>query len=215
MTILNRPTLTDVYTTLDSFIPAADSAYVFGTSGEERCAHSQSWEAKASDVLFIRVIQQQDETFEVEIGHDQVTVSMRSTKQLGEMLRKIGKTKVYLDITGLDHKVWAPLLRAGLSLGLTILVVYVEPGHYKFNHYPLEGDIFDLSASINGISPLPGFASLTEVDEQFVHFIPLLGFEGIRFKHIVEQMQPDSSRIIPIVGVPGFSGRVSIFHIRW
>jgi hypothetical protein len=211
MTILSRPTLTDVYVTLDSFVPASDSAYVYGTSGEERCAHSDSWESLASDVSFIRVAQHQDEMFAVDVGSEHFTVALRSSKQLAEMWRRISRRRVYLDITGMDHKVWAPLLKSGLTLGLNVAVVYVEPGDYKFNPNPREGDIFDLSTRISGIAPLPGFAFLGEVDEQYVHLVPLLGFEGIRFKHIVEQMQPDNSRIIPIVGVPGFRPEYPFF----
>jgi len=211
MSILNRPTLTDTFETLDSFVPDPDSAYVFGLSGEERSAHSESWEARAVKVQFVRVSQERDEEFDAEIDNEKCTVHLRSQKELAGFWRKIGKRRAYLDITGLDHKVWAPLIRSALNLGIHLLVVYVEPGDYKFNASPREGDIFDLSARISGISPLPGFASLGEMDEKDVYFIPLLGFEGIRFKHVVEQIQPDDSRILPIIGVPGFRPEYPFF----
>lgn len=85
------------------------------------------------------------------------------------------------------------------------MAVYVEPANYRFNIAPKEGEIFDLSERINGISPLPGFVSLREPsDETSVCFVPLLGFEGTRFAYLIEQVQPPGDRIMPVVGVPGF-----------
>jgi hypothetical protein len=34
--------------------------------------------------------------------------------------------------------------------------------------------------------------------------VPLLGFEGVRFSHVLEQTQPLGANIFPIIGVPGF-----------
>ena len=34
--------------------------------------------------------------------------------------------------------------------------------------------------------------------------MPLLGFEGARFRHVIEQVQPSHERIVPVVGIPGF-----------
>jgi hypothetical protein len=162
-------------------------------------------------VTFIRVITQNEVSFDYEFSTTSNTVMLRSDQQLRQFWRTVDKRVVYLDVTGLDHKVWAPLLKAALGMGLTVLAVYVEPGEYRFSRGPREGDIFDLSERIAGIAPLPGFAYLGEADEANTQFIPLLGFEGIRFKHVLEQMQPDKSRIIPIVGVPGFRPEYPFF----
>ena len=111
---------------------------------------------------------------------------------------------VYLDITGLDHHVWAPLLRAIRTNTNRGFCVYVEPGDYRFSSAPTEATIFDLSERIDGIRPLPGFASLTFSDEQDALFVPLLGFEGARFTFMLETVQPERGRIFPVIGVPGF-----------
>jgi hypothetical protein len=90
-------------------------------------------------------------------------------------------------------------------------VVYVEPDHYKFSATPTEGEIFDLSERINGVAPLPGFATFRDGGEDNVCFVPLLGFEGIRLAHILEQVQPLGGKIVPIVGAPGFKAEYP-FH---
>src|SRR5205823_2858744 len=113
--------------------------------------------------------------------------------------------EIYLDITGLAHHVWAPLLRAGLDAGKRVWAVYVEPGEYTRTATPTEGTIFDLSEKISGIAPIPGFASLgRSPDSDDGLFIPLLGFEGTRLIHVSEHVQATSDATVPIVGVPGF-----------
>ena len=184
---------------------------MFGSSGEERSAHSPAWEASAVDVRFVRVTGQADVSFDYQSSARQGTIMLRSEQQLREFWRGVDCRTVYIDVTGLDHKVWAPMVKSALGMGLTVLAVYVEPGEYRFSRGPREGDIFDLSERIAGIAPLPGFAYLGEADEANTQFIPLLGFEGIRFKHVLEQMQPDKTRIIPIVGVPGFRPEYPFF----
>jgi hypothetical protein len=109
-----------------------------------------------------------------------------------------------LDITGLPHHVWAPLLRAIRSRREPAFAVYVEPGDYRFSATPTEATIFDLSESIEGIGPLPGFVSLSNDEANDALFVPLLGFEGPRFRFMLEAVQPKRSNICPIIGVPGF-----------
>jgi hypothetical protein len=112
---------------------------------------------------------------------------------------------VYLDITGLPHHVWAALLRELSAASTDVRVTYVEPADYIFSRAPTEGTIFDLSEEIGGIAPLPGFARLADPEPgEPVWFVALLGFEGTRFAHMLEQLQPPAERIVPVIGVPGF-----------
>jgi len=200
----DRPLLTDSYSKVDDFIPEGGSAYLSGTSVEQRSEHAQAWESRATDVEFVRVIEQNTTNFTVSLKGQDLRVSLRSESQLQNFLRNVDQSTLYIDITGLGHHVWAPLLRAALHVGKLVKAVYVEPSGYRFNPNPMEGDIFDLSVRIKGISPIPGFASLTESDEENVCFVPLLGFEGTRFAHIIEEVQPLNERVIPVIGVPGF-----------
>jgi len=111
---------------------------------------------------------------------------------------------IYIDITGLSHDIWAPLLRESLKTDKNIYGVYMEPSDYAVSQNPAGADIYDLSEKIDGIKPLPGFVNLGEYEDDEVPFVPLLGFEGARFAYVLEHIQPSPDRIFPVVGVPGF-----------
>jgi len=93
------------------------------------------------------------------------------------------------------------------------MVVYTEPMEYSYSTAPIEGEIFDLSERIRGLEPLPGFARLHGSSDDFI-LVPLLGFEGPRFAYLVQQLQPDSDNIYPIVGLPGFRHEYP-FYTYW
>ena len=133
------------------------------------------------------------------------TLNLRGGSQLRTFLLKTKSRVIYLDITGLPHHVWAPLLRAAVAIPKVVSVVYVEPRSYTFSSTPTEAEIFDLSEAIHGILPLPGFGVLNEPEnEETVVFVPFLGFEGHRLAYVLEQVQPPRRNIVPIIGVPGF-----------
>jgi hypothetical protein len=209
--IRNRPIFTDTFDSLQSFVPNASSFYVFGTSVEERSAHSLEWEARARGVSFVRIIEQNEASFIADFGSDHLTVALRSNRQLTEFFNRLKGARIYVDMTGLEHQVWAPLVRVGIAVGAELSVVYVEPSAYRRTPTPREGDIFDLSEEIRGISPLPGFASLHDSNPEDSYLVSLLGFEGIRFKFMIEQTQPAKGRIVPVVGVPGFRSEYPFF----
>jgi hypothetical protein len=202
--IRNEPLFTRVYDGLHSFAPVRNSAYLYGDSGEDRSRHIAHWSGQ--DIAFLEVTDQQRQDI-VEI-HDRQSgsnraVSLRSTGQCRSIWIDSGKPTIYIDITGLAHHVWAPLLSAAIATGRTVRVIYVEPREYTRSKNPTEGVLYDLSEKIGGIRPLPGFASLVEPGETFC-FVPLLGFEGTRFRFLLEHVQPPGDRIFPIIGVPGF-----------
>ncbi len=205
MIVNDRPLFTDVYTHVDEFRPEPGSTYLFSVSGEERSAHHREWEAKAHDVNFVRVLDQKPSLLRVEINGKEIDLPLRNLLVLKDFINKLGVGPIYIDITGLSHHIWAPLLKVILNNCQQALVVYVEPGIYRFSATPKEGEIFDLSERITGISPIPGFISLREpLEEENVCFIPLLGFEGTRFSYLLEQAQPPGDKILPVIGVPGF-----------
>jgi hypothetical protein len=204
MRIRDRPLLTDIYSAAELFQPEAGSAYIYGNSAEDRSNRSKEWEQKAQDVGFVQIIEQDASTFTVKLDDKRKVFSLRSGQQLTQFWRELNRTTVYLDITGLVHAVWAPLLKAALAMRLQLMAVYVEPIEYRFSAAPTEGEIFDLSDKIAGIAPIPGFASLVDVSEENVCFVPLLGFEGTRFAYIIEQVQPPGGKTVPVVGAPGF-----------
>ena len=131
-------------------------------------------------------------------------IALRSRREMSEFLDSWPCESVYLDIAGLPHHVWAPILRCIRSREDASYCIYVEPGDYQFSAAPTENTIFDLSERIQGIAPLPGFASFFSTKHDESVFVPLLGFEGTRFAHTLEAVQPKRENIFPVVGVPGF-----------
>lgn len=111
---------------------------------------------------------------------------------------------VLIDISGLAHHIWAPLLHCAHRVARTIRVVYAEPKRYRTHGTPVSPTAFDLSASFEGLTPIPGFTRLVEPETNVL--VPLLGFEGNRPSYLALQMESIGG-VIPIVGVPGFSDR--------
>jgi hypothetical protein len=201
--IRDEPILTDTYVTASEFRPEANSLYVFGISTEERSKHMASWRDSVEDIVFKEIEKETPNSFSV-AGYDQ-EYFLRSSSALATFFSDcVPSTKIYIDITGLTHSVWAGLLRAALFARFEVRVVYVEPNEYGRSPAPLEGQIYDLSTKITGIAPLPGFAVLSAKTNADFIFVPLLGFEGTRLRHLIEQVQPASNRIFPVVGSPGF-----------
>lgn len=178
--------------------------YVYAQSPEDRSAHSEEWEQRTSGVTFIRWVSDSRTEVHLEIGGDEVSVALRSRRALAELWQGFVGRTVYIDITGFAHHVWAPLLRAAIETQLRVRVVYVEPVDYAQSLTPTENEIFDLSEKIHGVAPLPGFASLNRGSDDDFYLLALLGFEGTRFAYVLENVQPQGDRVIPIVGVPGF-----------
>lgn len=199
------PLLTRDYAGWDSFVPARGSLYFYRNSGEPRTIHPHGWQATASDVSFVEVRSEEASEITVIVSGAEKRIRLRSAVELQELVRGVEHSLVYLDITGLSHHVWAPLLKAAWSNEDIIRVVYVEPAEYKVSQAPTAGQIFDLSEDIIGLQPLPGFTSLAQPwDEEAVCFVPLLGFEGARLAYVLEQVQPPAAKVYPTIGVPGF-----------
>ena len=206
MAVRDRPILTDIYPEVENFLPEKGSVYVLGTSVEQRSTYRKEWEdrAIAKGVDFVRVIRQNPTSIEVVINGTSKPVALRSSEQIKSIWTAVGPKTVYIDITGLSHHVWAPLLKSALANVPQLKSVYIEPLDYKYKTNPIEGEIFDLSEEITGVAPIPGFTSLTNTNDDNVCFVPLVGFEGTRLAYIIEQVQPPGGKILPVVGVPGF-----------
>jgi hypothetical protein len=203
MEIRDKPILTETFDSLEDFIPLGGAAYIFGTSVEDRSAHSPGWSLSLGEVSFVRILEQRSTDCDFEVEGRQGQLLLRSSRALGAFWGQVGCKVIYLDITGLSHHVWAPLVKSAIENNIVLRVVYVEPIEYRFSSSPTEGEIFDLSERIVGISPLPGFTTLVSKADDFI-FVPLVGFEGARLAYVLEQVQPLGERIVPVVGVPGF-----------
>jgi len=210
--IRNRPLFTDTYDSVESFEPQIGSAYIYGASPEERSSHIEKWKNKIGQINFVQIIDQNIHSIKISIDKSEKAISLRSNEQLTRFFNELSEDLIYIDITGLSHHVWAPLLKFALRICNSVIAIYVEPGHYSFSSTLKEGEIFDLSEKISGIAPIPGFISLKEpLDEENICFVPLLGFEGTRFLYLLEQVEPIGERILPIIGVPGFRPEYPFF----
>ncbi|CAE6816114.1 hypothetical protein R69776_05918 [Paraburkholderia nemoris] len=197
------PILTDTYESAADFRPVGNCIYVFASAGEARAKHMESWRASAGAVRFCEVEAEDFDQFRIkETGE---TLSLRSAVQLASVWNGLDDdATIYIDITGLTHAVWAGLLKSAIREKKRVFAVYVEPDQYSRSAAPVEGQVYDLSTSIQGIMPLAGYAVLSPKNNVDFTFVPLLGFEGTRLRHVIEQVQPGYERITPVIGSPGF-----------
>ncbi|MBM0237709.1 hypothetical protein JNW88_12020 [Micromonospora sp. ATA32] len=192
----------------EQFVPLAGSVYVHALSLEDRSLLDKSWKerAVANEVVFAEVTELNDDIMVdcVSRGLNGDVANLRDNAALREVVLRL-RGPIYLDLTGMTHRVWAALLRAFIDARCNLRVVYVEPADYTRSTAPAPGLIFSLSERIEGISPLPGFAYLRRMpNPEDSCFVPLLGFEGARLGYVLEHVQPLDNKTVPIIGVPGF-----------
>lgn len=197
------------YSDINFFQPEKDSIYIYGYSTEGR-SHSVDDIIKKyeREVNFVKI---------EDIGNDKFIdltskkeYNLRSSDSVLSFFSEYETNLFYIDVTGLNNRISASLLKNTLTQSLKnsfpeIRVIYSEPNTYKVERFKQEGVFNDLSEQISGIEPLPGFASIFPDDDiENVIFVALLGFEGGRFSHVIENTQPQKDTIIPVIGVPGF-----------
>lgn len=187
------------YAKVEDFTPACGT-YLFQLSVEERSAHVEGLKLRASQLNFVQFTTVADDFIATFDGR---SFSSRRSREVSAFLSSLDSQPIYIDITGMSHEIWAPLTRSALEAGIDVRAVYVEPRSYARSAAPRRGDIFDLSERIQGVSPLPTFANIAELDGEGC-FVAFLGFEGARFSFMVNEMEPTSERVYPVIGVPGF-----------
>lgn len=203
MIFIDKPLFTKEYENAEDFLPEENSAYIFGVTNEQRSGSALDIKKRSNNVNFIEL--RETDRFVIETDFNAYSrIPLRKQSLLSEFIEKIGDRTIYIDITGLGHSAWAPLTKVCLSLNKPTRVVYHEPRSYTRNTSSRVGEFYDLSERIEGIEPIPLFASLNDVPEKNICFIPLLGFEGTRFAYMLEEVQPPQRKTIPIIGVPGF-----------
>lgn len=196
-----------VFKNSEDFLSSREGAYIFATF-EERSIHFDIHSKQYSGLKFIEIHELPSEAAIKVCGSDKLPIGNLSIYD--GLIKQCENIKVYLDITGMTHSVWAPLIKRFLEEDIDFAVVYVEPDKYIKSPSPTGGEIYDLSEKTDGIKPIPGFASFPPEDDDFI-FVPILGFEGPRFSYMVENIQPIASRIFPVIGVPGFRAEYPFF----
>lgn len=205
----NEYQYSSIYTNIDEFILDTKSTYIFGHTLEDRSyAESSLRTQQNSNIHFIEL---------ADIGKKDVIIdvltrqeySLKSSFQICSLLQKHKVENLYIDVTGLDCRVCASLIKNAIEcyrkgLFTNIKVVYVEPERYDIKSFKSESVFNDLSEQIEGVEPLPGFATIFSDEDSESFLIALLGFEGGRFIHMLENVQIPNDKIIPIIGMPGF-----------
>jgi hypothetical protein len=195
---------TAIYEKIEDFDPIKKSTYIYGYSPEGRSHFADELVKKFSlDMNFVELELLETEQDSVKDNNTCLTYSLRSTADINRLLDAYASATAYIDVTGLNNRIAAPLLNHSLQKFKVVYVVYAEPERYEVSKFKAEGQFNDLAEEIHGIEPLPGFANIIP-DEDDIRFIPLLGFEGGRFTHILEVVQPPAEHIYPIIGVPGY-----------
>jgi hypothetical protein len=198
-----RPLFTREYENPQEFCPDPGSVYLYGVTSEPRSEFAVDLLARSPGIRSVELRESGKFAFETDIpGLEHVFIRRR--KRLEQFVCELGSNTIYLDITGLSHSTWAPLVRVLLELNKVVRVIYLEPATYNVAAAPDSNEIYDLSEQVTGIEPIPLFTNLSNPAESQTTFVALLGFEGARFSQMLNEFQPDRSKIFPVIGVPGF-----------
>lgn len=203
MALSDRPLFTREYEQVGDFAPETGAIYLYGVTSEPRSEFALDLMRRRPDITFVEIRSDDSFSFETDRpGFEHVFLRRRS--RLEEFIGTLQGSPLYIDITGLSHSIWAPLIRVCLEVGIVTRAIYLEPATYSVMPGPDSGQLFDLSDRIEGIAPIPLFATLTDAAEEQACFVALLGFEGVRFDHMLNEIQPPEGKVFPIIGVPGF-----------
>lgn len=203
MQISERPLFTREYENPQDFDPEPNSVYIYGVTSEPRSEFAVDLLTRHPHIASVELRESGVFAFETDLpGFEHVFIRRR--KRLEEFVADLGDKTVYLDITGLSHGTWAPLVRVFVELNRVLRIIYLEPATYSVAAAPDSGEIYDLSEQVAGIEPIPLFTTLSNPHESEATFVALLGFEGARFSQMLNEIQPDRSKIFPVIGVPGF-----------
>ncbi|MCK4981728.1 MAG: hypothetical protein KAS17_02330 [Victivallaceae bacterium] len=196
---------TYTYLKWQDFTPSQGSTYYYGYSPEDRSHWIDSLKDKYGDTTKFIGLEESTKDVIKNISTKE-EFQLRSKAEMSQLLNNHKAEIVYIDITGLNSRICASILKNIVEHAdfNDVRVIYAEPELYKVKKFSSEGVFHDLSEKISGIDPLPGFASIFPDNDREVYFVPLLGFEGGRFTHMREHIQPPGDNIFPIIGVPGF-----------
>jgi hypothetical protein len=217
MSRVENPIYSIEVSTSDFTVPVGSTFLYSDRADEDRAIPSPAWFSgvNPNDVQLITVAANvHDEvTFGVSSERDVRTISLYDVDELRAYLENLPQP-VYIDMTGLSHRTWAPLVRATHLSTADVRVIYLEPAEYLRLAFVDAQKIYDLSEKFDGLRPLPGFARLDPqvVDEGY--FVPMIGFEGSRLEYVVSQSEPKLANTYPVVGVPGFRPDYAFFAFQ-
>ncbi|MET4107662.1 hypothetical protein [Hymenobacter sp. UYP22] len=193
---------TESFSTLQEFTPESGGLYLYGSSDENRSVILQLHMEKSN---LSNALLEDDEAdidnFILTYKGNRRTLGLYNQSEQDAIWQEFNSPVVYIDITGLSHHIWAVLLASALRVSQPIRMLYVEPEEYSRSQ--TTANLYDLSNEYEQMRALPGFDMFQQPGEQYC-YVPILGFEGIRFKIATIAMGPPRNKVYPIVGLPGF-----------
>lgn len=110
MYLIDRPIITKTYNNLESIEIENDSVYLYGQSLEDRADISTLIQTASKNIKYIKLnINNEETTLSVHLK-EILTVNLNDENSINNF-SLIFKKKFYLDITGLTHSAWAPLIK--------------------------------------------------------------------------------------------------------
>lgn len=179
-------------------------AVLFYGEREERSQIAGNWAAQFSHG-FVREISEGaviGQAFDK--VYSQEPIMLRDRNALVLWASTFNGRPVYVDITGLGHQVWMPLVKVLIETAFQVYCIYSEPEKYTINPNPRPGEFYHLSDRVREFIPIPTMARIPSRRSSSSILLPLLGFEGPRFRHLIEKLEPSERDVSPIIGVPGF-----------
>ena len=193
---------TTVWDDLSTVSLERNSLYLYAHDPEERSRYCASiLHTHNPDSIFLEL--NLDEQDQATLIGTKESFSLSSKNAVIGFIRRYNPAIVYLEATGMSCRLIAPLLRYSIEEQICIKVVYSEPKQYRLPEFKKVGMNKDLSETVDGINPLPGFVTLVHSRTEPL-FVVLLGFGGGRFNYLVSNKQPSYDKIRPVIGVPGY-----------
>lgn len=181
------------------------NAVVIHGLSEQRSEIPTEWRSQEQAGLTLCQLLETESITEFKLHADpSISVFLRRRDSLAHFVERYSGRPFFLDVTGLSHHVWMPVLRILVELGETVSAIYAEPADYTSSTNPRPSEFYNLSEKIRGVSPIPMFARVARRSLQEPTTAALLGFEGARLKYLLETLQTEGASVFPIIGVPGF-----------
>ena len=202
---------TNIYSAINELKLEDGSLYIYGDSQEDRSNAVISYYTQNDiddQVVFLKLSLDHND-LDVALDTDKnIKYNLRNPNDLGKIITNNGHKPhiIYLDISTLAERIIAALMHYSHIHSHEIRIIYISPDDYQIREFQRAGALQDLSTEINGIIPLPGFASINSDDNNIEQskLIVFIGFEGGRFTHIYEQIDINIDNIFPVVGIPGY-----------
>lgn len=199
---------TSRYGSIDELHLPSHTTYIYSRKLEERSRIVDSIEKDSGryiDFIQVEAIDEMNDI--VKNVSSGCKFSLSAADVIKEILRRQYTENIYLDTSGLSVRILGPFLNAALYLsrteGIHVYVVYAEPLRYKVEKFKEEGEYCDLAEKIRGIYPIASLGQIGSFYDESI-IVPMLGFEGGRFSHVVANTDFPTKGIYPIIGVSGY-----------